>query len=92
MCVPKSLIVKLSPSPHTQENLSVVTIRCNSTIVANDNAFSFDCQPEDFGYPLSKNYSQTSMVDNQNDLFMHFLSMRHNGQVATNDCNGHVLF
>ena len=35
---------------------------------------------------------QKLIVDNHNDLFMHFLTTRRNGQVATDDCNGLVFF
>ena len=35
---------------------------------------------------------QEPHVNNQNDLFMHFLVINRNGQVATDGCNGQVFF
>jgi hypothetical protein len=46
----------------------------------------FGWQLEGFHYPLSKNCSQKPLVDNHNDLFMHFLVMNPNGQVTTYGC------
>ena len=45
-----------------------------------------------FDYPLSKNRSQKPLGVNHDDLFMHFLVMRRNGQVATNGCSEQVFF
>ena len=42
----------------------------------------FGCQPEDFGYLLSKNHSQKSLIDNQNDMLMYFLAMSHKAKYA----------
>jgi hypothetical protein len=35
---------------------------------------------------------QEPHVNNQNDLFVHFLVISRNGQVATDGCNGQVFF
>lgn len=44
----------------------------------------FGCQPEEFDHSLCRNRSQKTPDDNQNDSFMHLLSMNCNhGQVTT---------
>ena len=41
---------------------------------------------------IIKNYNHKSSIDNQIDLFMHFLAMSRNGQVVTDGGNGQVFF
>lgn len=69
-----------------KEYLSTTTIHCNS---CQENVYQinhFGWQLEGFGYLLSKSCSPKSSVDNQNDYYyMHFLVTSHNGQVATDD-------
>jgi hypothetical protein len=49
-------------------------------------------QPKVFGCSFWAIANQRPLVANQYDLFMKFLSMSRNGQVASDDCNGQVFF
>jgi hypothetical protein len=81
------LIVLLAPPAYTTITRRKLVHRIIIRILNH-----FGCQLKDFGYLLSKNYNQISLVDEQNNLFMHFLITSLDDQVPANSCNEQSFF
>lgn len=70
----------------------MLTLGCSNSWRENAWINQLGWLPKDLGYPMSKNRNQKPPVDNQNYLFMYFLAMSRNDQVAMDGCKGQVFF
>ena len=77
-----------------EENLSIATICCDWAIATHGMKMYENNQLwlSIAGYDLPKNRNQKPPVNNQSDLFMHFLVISRNAKSQWNSGNGQVFF
>lgn len=82
----------LEDTSNTRRKLSITTIHSDLPVARKCVNKSFGCQPHVFSCTFWTIANQNPPNDNQYDLFMHFLDMNRNGQVASGSCNGQEFF